>query len=310
MEKFDVIVCGGGAAGLTAGLYAARGGKRCVILDRGGSQMTYAAKIENMPGFLSGGDGGGGDGFTLWSTMRKQAEQAGAEYRAEEVLSVDLNAKTVTTAKATYVGGRIVLCLGRRARGLGLPGEAALIGHGISFCALCDGGLYRGKSVVVIGGGNTAFHDALYLAGIGANVTLVHRRAAFRASPEQVQKVRTTCALLTPCQAAVYCTEKYPDGVPMETDDPGYLTGVRLTDTDTGEARLLRADGVFLAVGQKPNTDIPGLAPLLDENGYIAADGKGRTGYADIYAAGDIRKDALRQIVTACADGAVAGSAE
>ena len=308
MEKFDTVVCGGGAAGLTAGLYAARSGKRCVILDRGESQMTYAAKIANMPGFLSAGDGA--DGFTLWSAMRKQAVTAGADYRAEEILSVDLAAKTVTTAKATYAGDRIVLCLGRRASGLDLPGEAELVGRGISFCALCDGGLYRGKSVVVIGGGNTAFHDALYLAETGARVTLVHRRAAFRASPEQVQRARTACAILTPYRATAYCTEKYPHGVPSEADDAGYLTGVRLTNTETGETRLLRADGVFLAVGQKPNTDIPGLTPLLDENGYIAADEKGRTRYTDVYAAGDIRKNALCQIVTACADGAVAGSAE
>lgn len=308
MEKFDTVICGGGAAGLTAGLYAARGGKRCVIFDRGESQMTYAAKIANMPGFLSASDGG--DGFTLWSAMRKQAVTAGADYRAEEILSVDLAAKTVTTAKATYTGDRIVLCLGRRASGLGLPGEAALVGRGVSFCALCDGGLYRGKSVVVIGGGNTAFHDALYLAEIGARVTLVHRRATFRASPEQVQRARTACALLTPYRATAYCTEKYPHGVPSEADDPGELTSVRFTNTETGETRLLRANGVFLAVGQKPNTDIPGLTPLLDENGYIAADGKGRTRYTDVYAAGDIRKNALCQIVTACADGAVAGSAE
>ena len=308
MEKFDTVVCGGGAAGLTAGLYAARSGKRCVIFDRGESQMTYAAKIANMPGFLSTGDGA--DGFTLWSTMRKQAVTAGADYRAEEILSVDLAAKTVTTAKATYAGDRIVLCLGRRASGLDLPGEAELVGRGISFCALCDGGLYRGKSVVVIGGGNTAFHDALYLAETGARVTLVHRRAAFRASPEQVQRARTACAILTPYRATAYCTEKYPHGVPSEADDAGYLIGVRLTNTETGEIRLLRADGVFLAVGQKPNTDIPGLTPLLDENGYIAADEKGRTRYTDVYAAGDIRKNALCQIVTACADGAVAGSAE
>lgn len=306
MERFDIVVCGGGAAGLTAGLYAARGGKRCVILDRGGSQMTYATKIENMPGFLPSGDGDGTDGFTLWSTMRKQAVQAGTDYRAEEILAVDLNAKTVTTAKATYAGGRIVLCLGRRARGLGLPGESVLVGHGLSFCALCDGGLYRGKSVIVAGGGNTAFHDALYLAGIGAHVTLVHRREEFRAEPDRVRAVKERCAVLTPYQITAYCTDAFPHGVPADAENPGSLTGVLLSHTETGGTKELRADCVFLAIGQTPNTDIPGLAPLLDENGYIAADEKGRTGYADIFAAGDIRKDALRQIITACADGAIA----
>lgn len=308
MKNFDVVICGGGAAGLTAGIYAARSGKRCVILDRGDSQLLYAARIENMPGFVSAGEGA--DGYALWSVMQKQAADSGAAIRAEVITSIDLAAKTVTTAKSTYHGARIVLCLGRRARGLELPGEKALIGHGVSFCALCDGGLYRGKPVAVIGGGNTAFHDALYLSQLGANVTLIHRRTAFTAEPARVRQAmeRENCTIRTPYQPVAYCTDRFPDGITEETDAPGDCIGIRLQNRIDGGCgtELLPVRAVFVAVGQRPNTDIPGLSPITDDNGYIETDKTGKTAFPDVYAAGDVRKNALCQIITACASGAAA----
>ena len=306
MENFDVVICGGGAAGLTAGIYAARSGKRCVILDRGDSQMLYAARIENMPGFVSAGEGA--DGYALLAVMQKQAADSGAAIRAEEITSIDLSAKTVTTAKSTYHGARIVLCLGRRARGLELPGEKSLIGRGVSFCALCDGGLYRGKSVAVIGGGNTAFHDALYLSHLGANVTLIHRRTAFTAEPARVRQAmeRENCTIRTPYQPVAYCTDRFPDGITEETDAPGDCIGIKLRNRTDGKSEILPVQAIFVAVGQIPNTDIPGLSPIIDENGYIETDETGKTPFPEVYAAGDIRKNALCQIITACASGAAA----
>lgn len=300
MENWDVVVCGGGAAGLTAGLYAARAGKRCLILDRGASQMIYAAQIENMPGCASAPDG-----FTLWSAMQRQAVSAGAVYRTEEILSFDLTARLVTTDKAVYRGARIVLCLGRSAKGLSLPGEKALIGHGISFCALCDGGFYRHGAVAVIGGGETAFHDAWYLAGLGADVTLIHRRKVFTAEPDRVRRVGECAALVTPYRAAAYLTDRFPDGIREDTETPGRLTGVRIVHTETGETKTIRADGIFLAVGQTPNTRFAGLRPILDTNGYVITDAAGKTAVPHICAAGDVRAAAFCQILAACASGAV-----
>lgn len=268
--------------------------------------MLSAAHIENMPGFVSAENGA--DGYALWSTMQKQAVDSGAAYRLEEIVSIDLPKKRVTTANAIYQGERLVLCLGRRARRLDLPGEKSLVGRGVSFCALCDGGLYRGKSVAVIGGGDTAFHDALYLSKLGANVTLIHRRTVFTAEPPRIRQVMEagSCTICTPYRPVAYCTDRFPDGVMAPTETPGALIGIKIQNRANGKTEMRKVSAVFVAVGQIPNTDISGLSSIVDENGYIETDANGKTPFPEVYAAGDIRKNGLCQIVTACASGAVA----
>ena len=286
----DVLILGAGPAGLTAALYAARAGLSVRVLERSmpGGQAALTPDIENYPGLLSV------DGVTLTQTMLKSAESAGAELviASPADLSLDGSPKTVETEAGTFSADFVILCTGCTPRGLGI-GEERFIGRGLSYCAACDGALYKGRRVAVVGGGNTALEDALYLSKLCEKVTLIHRRDRFRGAAALAERVRAVPNIELQMESRVTAIE---GGARVEG----------LTVQPEGRpAFTLPADGVFLAVGQIPATaDLPGVA--LDEQGYVRTDEHLQTNLPGVYAAGDLRQKQLRQIVTACADGALA----
>lgn len=286
----DVLILGAGPAGLTAALYAARAGLSVRVLERSmpGGQAALTPDIENYPGLLSV------DGVTLTQTMLKSAEAAGAELviASPTDLSLDGSPKTVETEAGTFSADFVILCTGCTPRGLGI-GEERFIGRGLSYCAACDGALYKGRRVAVVGGGNTALEDALYLSKLCEKVTLIHRRDRFRGAAALAERVRAVPNIELQMESRVTAIE-------------GAARVEGLTVQPEGRpAFTLPADGVFLAVGQIPATaDLPGVA--LDEQGYVLTDEHLQTNLPGVYAAGDLRQKQLRQIVTACADGALA----
>ena len=286
----DVLILGAGPAGLTAALYAARAGLSVRVLERSmpGGQAALTPDIENYPGLLSV------DGVTLTQTMLKSAESAGAELviASPSDLSLDGSPKTVKTEAGTFSADFVILCTGCTPRGLGI-GEERFIGRGLSYCAACDGALYKGRRVAVVGGGNTALEDALYLSKLCEKVTLIHRRDRFRGAAALAERVRAVPNIELQMESRVTAIE-------------GAARVEGLTVQPEGRpAFTLPADGVFLAVGQIPATaDLPGVA--LDEQGYVLTDEHLQTNLPGVYAAGDLRQKQLRQIVTACADGALA----
>ena len=291
---FDMIVIGGGPGGYTAALYAARAGLDVVLLEKqyAGGQMTQTHQIDNYPGYPDGIDG-----YTLADNMRRQAERFGAQSVYTEVVSTDLQAdpKTVETVSGEYRARTVVIASGADPRRLGLDGEDALVGRGVAYCAACDGMFYRGKNVVVVGGGNTAAGDALLLSRVASHVTLIHRRDTLRA--EKVYH--------EPLMAAENVTFAWNSTVDAILHDER-VTGVRIRDTVTGEVSEIPCDGVFVSIGRKPASAFLGGQVELDESGYIIADETTETSIPGVYAVGDVRTKALRQIVGAVADGAMA----
>lgn len=286
---FDAIIIGGGPAGLTAGLYCGRAGLSALVLEGGafGGQMTLTANIENYPAFPDGISG-----EELAGLMRRQAEAHGAELRREKVKSIDLDAKTVTTRKGEYTAKNIILAMGASPRPLGVPGENQYRGAGVSYCAVCDGGFFRNKTVAVIGGGDTAVHDCEYLSRICEKVYLIHRRDRLRGGEGAMRRV-----------ALPNVEPVWNSNVAEFTGENGVLNGLRLTD-----GKLIPLSAAFVAVGSIPNTSaVEGQLEL--ENGYIPVDERMETAIPGVYAVGDLRVKNLRQIVTAASDGAVAASA-
>lgn len=296
MQKhiYDMMVVGGGPSGYTAALYAARAGLDTVVLEKlsAGGQMGLTEQIDNYPGFEEGVDG-----FALGEKMRKGAERFGAVSQWTEVLALDLSQpiKKATTSTGDFYAKTVVIATGASHRELGLAGEKELIGKGVSFCAACDGMFYKGKTVVVVGGGNSAAADALLLSRVCKKVILVHRRDTLRATKiyhEPLFKAENLEFRWNSEVAGLLADEK--------------VTGVCLRDRTTGEESTLACDGVFVSIGRKPSTELVNGQLRLDENGYIVADESTRTGLPGVFAAGDVRTKALRQVVTAAADGAVA----
>lgn len=293
-DSYDMIVIGGGPGGYTTALYAARAGLSTLVLEKlsAGGQMALTHQIDNYPGFEDGIDG-----FSLAEKMRKQAERFGAETQYTEVIRADLqNAlKSVETGAGTFFAKTVVIATGASPRELGVEKEAELIGRGVAYCAACDGMFYRGKTVVVVGGGNTAAADALLLSRIAKKVILVHRRDKLRATKIYHEP-------LMQAENVEFRWNSTVDGLLYEEK----VTGVRLKDVHTGELSEIACDGVFVSVGRKPATELVKNQLELDESGYIAADETTRTNIAGVYAVGDVRTKAVRQVVTAVADGAVA----
>ncbi len=296
MERkvYDMIIVGGGPGGYTAALYAARAGLRALVLEKlsAGGQMAMTHQIDNYPGFEDSVDG-----FTLAEKMQKQAERFGAESRYAEVLRLDLAAepKAVETAEGMFYGKTVVLATGADPRPLGAPGEAELIGRGVAYCAACDGMFYRGKTVVVVGGGNTAAADALLLSRIAEKVILVHRRDTLRA----------TKIYHEPLMKAENIEFRWNSTVSALLSE-GKVTGVRLKDVKTGTETDVACDGVFVSVGRIPATGLVQGQLDLDGGGYIVAGETTQTSLPGVYAVGDVRTKLVRQVVTAVADGAVA----
>ncbi|MED9821273.1 MAG: thioredoxin-disulfide reductase [Christensenellales bacterium] len=291
---YDMIIVGGGPAGYTAALYAARAGLDVVVLEKlsAGGQMALTHQIDNYPGFEEGIDG-----FTLAEKMQKQAERFGAKTLYAEVtrMNLDESPKTVETSEGTLQGRTVTLATGAGPRALGVAHEEALVGRGVAYCAACDGMFYRGKTVVVVGGGNSAAADALLLSRIARKVILVHRRDTLRA----------TKVYHDPLMKAENVEFRWNSTVDALLHDDR-LTGVRLKDVKTGETSELTCDGVFVSVGRKPATALVQGQIELDGNGYIAADETTQTSVPGVYAVGDVRTKLLRQVVTAVSDGAMA----
>ena len=295
MERiYDMIVIGGGPAGYAAALYAARAGLNTLVLEKlsAGGQMALTDRIDNYPGFEDGIDG-----FELGERMQQGAERFGAVTELAEVHSLDLKAdpRVVETSEGTFLGRTVVLATGAGPKALGLPNEQTLVGRGLHYCAACDGMRYRGKTVAVIGGGNSAVADALQLARVAEKVIIVHRRDTLRA----------TKVYHEPLMKLPNVEFRWNSEVTALLAD-GKLTGLRLRDTVTGEEAELGCDGVFVSIGRSPASGLVRGQLELDKNGYIAADESTRTGLSGVFAVGDVRAKALRQVVTAVADGAVA----
>lgn len=291
---YDMIVIGGGPGGYTAALYAARAGLSVLVLEKlsAGGQMALTNQIDNYPGFQEGIDG-----FTLGENMQLQAERFGAVTELAEVTALRLDGavKEIETTEGCFQSRTVVLATGANPRLLGLPGERELTGRGVNYCAACDGMFYKGKTVVVVGGGNTAAADALTLSRIAKKVILVHRRDTLRAT-----KVYHHSLLNAPNIA--FCW----NSAITELLQNGKLSGVRIQNLLTGEQREISCDGLFVSIGRAPATKLVEGLLELDESGYIAAGESTETSIPGVYAVGDLRTKALRQIVTAVADGAMA----
>ncbi len=291
---YDTIIIGGGPAGYTAALYAARGGLDAVLIERisAGGQMTLTGDIDNYPGFEEGIDG-----FTLGMKMQQGAERFGAKTEYAEVVSVDFSQqiKQIETTNGIFLSRTVIIAAGANPRELGIEKEQALIGKGVHYCAHCDGRFYKDKIVAVIGGGNSAVADALYLSRLVKKVYLVHRRDSLRA-----EKIYHDPLMNAENVEFVW------DSTVSEFITDTRVTGIKVNNVKTAEETEILCDGVFVSIGRKPATDFLKGSILLDENGYIVADESTKTSIEGVFAAGDIRTKALRQIVTAAADGAVA----
>lgn len=303
MERiYDMIVIGGGPAGYTAALYAARAGLDTVVLEKlsAGGQMALTSQIDNYPGFEEGIDG-----FELGEKMQAGAERFGVETELAEVQEVDLTGKgtehlgkgikKLVTDSGDFYGRTVVISTGANPRELGVEKEQQLVGRGVNYCAACDGMFYKDKVVAVIGGGNSAVADAMILSRIAKKVYIVHRRDALRATKvyhDALEKAENV--------------EFVWDSVVSELLHEEKLTGLKIKNVKTDEESVLECDGVFVSVGRKPVTELFEGVPKLDKAGYIIADESTKTNVPGVFAAGDVRTKALRQVVTAVADGAMA----
>ena len=291
---YDVVVVGGGPAGYTAAMYAARAGLHVAVLERlaAGGQMALTHQVDNYPGFDEGVDG-----FTLGMKMQQGAERFGAQTIYGEVQSVELegSVKKLHTENGTFYGHTVIVATGANPRKLGLPMEWELTGKGVHYCAACDGMFYRGKTVVLVGGGNSAVADALVLARVAEKVILVHRRDKLRASKIYHEPLQKLANVEFRWNSQV---------VALQHGDR--VNGVVVRNLVTGAEESVSCDGVFVSIGREPATELFKGQLELDENGYIVADESTETNLSGIYVVGDVRTKNVRQIVTAAADGAVA----
>ena len=291
---YDIIIIGGGPAGYSAALYAARAGLDTVVIERmsPGGQMALTGDIDNYPGFEEGVDG-----FTLGMKMQQSAERFGAKTEYAEVTEVDFSdkVKCLETTSGTFMGKAVVISSGANPRELGIAGEQELVGGGVHYCAHCDGRFYKDKNVVVVGGGNTAAADALYLARLAKKVYVVHRRDTLRATKIYHEPLMNAENVEFVWNSAM-----------KEFVVDGKVTGVTVEDVHTKQTRKIACDGVFVSIGRTPATAFLGGSVQLDQNGYIVADESTRTNVDGVFAVGDVRTKVLRQVVTAVADGAVA----
>lgn len=292
-KHVQILILGAGCAGLTAGIYAARAGAGVLILEKGipGGQAALTASIDNYPGLPHM------DGVSLMGRMEEQARQSGAEIRCTGVISVEPGEKRVVTQDGTFTADALILATGAVPRELGIPGEAEYRGRGVSYCASCDGFFYRGKDIYVVGGGNSAGEEALHLAELGSRVILLVRKGALRCDDAIRRRL-----LSHPKIEVLYHREL------TEIRGREHIEALTIRDTQTGLARTVPAQGcgVFIFIGYRPASDLLAGKLALDENGYVMTDENLQTALPGVFAAGDVRRKKLRQIVTAAADGAIA----
>jgi thioredoxin reductase (NADPH) len=291
---FQLIILGGGPAGLTAGLYAARNRINALMVEKSmvGGLAVYAELIENYPGFP---DGIGG--MELGQLMLKQAEKFGLKTLTAEIhgLEINLQKKIVTTSEGEMTAKAVIIALGSERINLGVPGEKEFVGKGVSYCATCDAAFYRNKEVAVVGGGNSAISEALHLTKFASKVTLIHRRDQLRATRVFEEKARAESKIHFLLNTTV-------DSI----QGKNFVEYLQLNNVKTGAKSTLPLSGVFVAIGQRPNTDfLKGLIGL-DATGYIIANEKMETNLPGVFAAGDIRSNSIRQTITAAGDGATA----
>ena len=291
----NVVILGGAPAGLTAAVYAARANLKPLVIEgsQAGGQLMQTSMVENFPGFANGVMGP-----DLIQAMRRQAERVGAEFIPEDVVAVDFSRRpfVVRTESGQEIASRaVIVATGASAKVLGLPSEQHFLGRGVSTCATCDGFFFRGRDVLVVGGGDTAMEEALYLANLARSVTVVHRREHFRAS-----RIMQDHASNHPKIQFVLNQEV------AEIVGNGKVDAVRLRDRLTGEVTIRPTDGVFLAIGHRPNTDIFKGQLEMDELGYIVLKGRTMSSVEGVFAAGDVHDRTYRQAITAAAFGAMA----
>ena len=291
---YDMIIIGGGPAGYTAALYAARAGLDAVLIEKmaAGGQMALTGDIDNYPGFEEGVDG-----FTLGMKMQQSAERFGAKTEYAEVLDVDFsgNNKKLTTTSGDFFAKTVVIATGANPRVLGIEKENELVGRGVHYCAHCDGRFYKDKTVAVVGGGNSAAAAALYLSRLAKKVYLIHRRDTLRAA-------KIYHAPLMNAENVEFLWNSTVEKLMADNR----LTGISIKNINTGEISPISCDGLFVSIGREPVTELLKGKLALDNNGYIIADESTKTDIDGVYAVGDVRTKALRQVVTAVADGAVA----
>lgn len=294
---YDVIIVGGGPAGLTAGIYACRAGLKTLLIERmmPGGQIGLTSTIENYPGFEKI------DGVDLAIKMHNHAQNAGCEFDFAEVSSFDFDGKekVVNTRNNSYKTKVIILSLGASAKQLEVENEKKFVGRGLSYCATCDGTLYKNKVVAVVGGGNTSLEDCIYLSGLAKTVYLIHRRDAFRGDDTLVKALNTTANSNKNIQFLL--NSKVTGLVGKD-----HLQALQVNNIVSGKTQTIDVDGLFVAIGRKPDSEILAGKINLDKNGYVITDEKMKTNLDGVFACGDIRVKSLRQIVTACSDGAIA----
>lgn len=298
-NEFDIIIIGGGPAGMTAGIYSARAGMRVLVIEKMGmgGQVALTSTIANYPGVKDV------EGIDLSMKMFEQMTALGVKtvFAAVDKIDFDGKMKSVTASGVTYSSPAIILSMGATSRGLGVKGEKEFIGRGVSYCAVCDGAFFRNKTVAVIGGGNTALQDAIYLNNMAGKIYLVHRRAEFRAEDSvQAEFSRLAGAENSKIVTKLGC-------VVEEVTGDGRVSGMVLRNIETGETEQVAVDGIFVAVGRNPNTELLDDKITLD-NGYIVVDENMQTNIPGVFASGDINRKKLRQIATAISDGAIAGT--
>ena len=290
----DVIIVGAGPAGLTAGIYAARGGLKTAIVELAmpGGQAASTEKIENYPGFPDGING-----YDLMDSFHKQALSFGVEIIFGEVQKLDMkdSIKKIHTDSEVLEARSIIIAAGSKPRLLGVPGEDIFRGRGVSYCATCDGAFFKGKKVVVVGGGDAAIEEGVYLTKFAEEVTIIHRRVGFRASQIAIDRAKNNPKIRFELNTVV-----------EEILGSDNVEGIRIQDVPNGATREIPADGVFIYVGTEPNTQFMNGEIETEDRGYILTDHLLRTNIEGVYAIGDIRNTPLRQVATAVGDGALA----
>ena len=295
MDKiYDIIIIGGGPAGYTAALYAARAGLDTLVIERmaSGGQMALTDVIDNYPGFEDGIDG-----FTLGMKMQAGAEKFGAKTEFAEVVSVNLSEKVkiIETTAGNFSAYSVIIATGANPRELGITGEENLIGRGLHYCAHCDGRFYKDKTVLVVGGGNSAAADALYLSNLCKKVYLAHRRDTLRAT-----KIYHEPLMIAENVEFIW------NSIVLDYIVDNKIIGAKIKNVLSNCERELYFDGLFVSIGRKPATEVFSKEIALDNSGYIIADESTKTNVDGVYAVGDVRTKVLRQVVTAVSDGAVA----
>ncbi|WP_425801701.1 thioredoxin-disulfide reductase [Desulfitobacterium sp. Sab5] len=291
---YDVLIIGAGPAGLTAGVYAARGGLKTGIIEMAmpGGQAASTEKIENYPGFPEGISG-----FELMNNFHLQAQAFGVEFIFDQVNALELQGsiKKIITETQTFEAKAVIIAAGSKPRLLNVPGENTFHGRGVSYCATCDGAFFKGKKVIVVGGGDAALEEGAYLTKFAEKVTIIHRRSGFRASQIALERAKSNSKI-----------QFVLDTVVEEIIGQEQVQGVKVKNTMSGETQVLPADGVFIYIGTEPNAGFLQGEIEIDERGYIKTGNLLETNIPGIFAAGDIRNTPLRQVATAVGDGALA----